>query len=376
MSVAENLTVEQPVQTPAPILDTPSPAPIVETPAPEADKRPTLREGLESSLKAIRDRPRDDAGRFTQAQKDAAAAAKAQQPAPVTPQPVVAQRPPDMPKAWAADKAQYWASMSPEQRAYITERETQMEAFHAKHAGLAQWQEAAQQNGTTLNEVLERVHAVESAMASDPASGLVQACQMVGLDRQGAISALQGALKSLGVVQTGLSNPAEAYPSAGRDQSATPNQQPVTDPRYAELEQRFNSITQTLQQQELAKAGEAVKAFASDPANKFYNDVSDDIVRELKKMRAVGEPVDLKTAYERACWGREDIRKQLVAEQVAQQVPAAVATKTQELDKSRSASRSVAGSPPVAEGRSSADQPSKLRDQIAQGVRTAMGSRA
>ncbi len=373
MSVAEDLTVDTSAPVaPAPILDTPSPAPVVETPAPAADKKPvTLREGIESSLKAIRDRPRDEVGRFAQTpakQPDPAAVAKQAVPAPAQPAAAPPMRPADMPKAWKAEAAQHWSTLPPEARTYITEREAQMEAFHAKHAGLGPWQEAATQNGTTLNEVLERVHAVETAMASDPSQGLIQACQMVGLDRGSAVQALQGALKALGV-DGGQPAP---QPQPGQQ----PAQHPVQDPRYDELARRFETVTNTLQQQEMAKAGEAVKAFAADPANKHYNEVADDIVRELKAMRALGQTPDLKLAYERACWGRTDIREKLVAEQIATKVPAAVTAKTQELDKSRSASRSVAGSPPVAEGRSSADQPSKVRDMIANGVRTAMGSRA
>lgn len=370
MSVAEDLTVEsQSPVTPAPVLDTPSPAPVVETPAPEADKKFSLRDNLESSLKAIRDRPRDEVGRFAQSpakQPDPAAVAKQAVPAPAQPAAAPVQRPADMPKAWKAEAASHWSTLPPEARAYITERESQMEAFHAKHAGLGPWQEAAAQNGTTLHEVLERVHTVENAMATDPAQGLIQACQMVGLDRGSAVQALTGALKALGV---------DAGQPGQLQQPGQPAPQPIQDPRYDELAKRFETVTQTLQQQEMQKAGEAVKAFAADPANKHYNEVADDIVRELKAMRALGQTPDLKLAYERACWGREDIRNQLVAEKVAEKVPVAVAAKTQELDKSRSASRSVAGSPPVAEGRSSADQPSKLRDMIAQGVRERIGSR-
>jgi hypothetical protein len=372
MSVAEDLTVDTSVpQTPAPVLDAPAPAPVVETPAPVQDKRQSTREALESSLKAVRDRPRDEVGRFAQKQPDRTAVAKPAVPTPAQPaaavapgaQPKAIERPADMPKAWGADKAAIWSGLPPEAHAYLTEREAQMEAFHAKHAGLAQWQEAATQNGTTLHEVLERVHAVENAMATDASQGLIQACQMVGLDRASAVQALQGALQKLGVQGSGATPPQPGQPPAGE----------VRDPRYDELARQFQTVTQTLQQQEMQKADAAVRAFAADPANKFYAEVSEDIVRELKAMRALGQNTDLKLAYERACWGRPDIREKLVAEQIATKVPAAVDAKTQELEKARSASRSVAGSPPQAEGRSSADKPSNVRDMLTQQVRAVAG---
>lgn len=372
MNVDAASTVDTIPVTPAPVLDAPASPPVEQAPAPQADKKPvTLREGLESSLKAIRDRPRDEGGRFATSpakQPDPAAGVKQAVPTPAQPVPAVKpERPADMPKAWSADKAQHWSTLSPEARAYITEREAQMEAFHAKHAGLGQWQEAATQNGTTLNEILERVHHVETAMSTDPAQGLIQACQMVGLDRNAAVQALSGALKALGV---------DGGQPAPQPNGQAPPAQPPQDPRVDGLQRQLQTITQSIQQQEAAKADAAVKAFAADPANKFYNEVGDDIVRELKAMRALGQAPDLKLAYERACWGRSDIREKLVAEQIANKVPAAVEAKTQELEKSRSASRSVAGSPPAADGRSSADKPSKLRDMIANGVQTAMGSRA
>ena len=354
---------------------------VTETPAqtvPDTPDAPepklSMREGMEATLKAIRERPervRDESGRFAPAGTDKAPerpAAAVLAPAPVQPAAaapsVKPARPTDMPAAWGADKATAWTALPPDAKAYVAQREQQMEAFHANYAGLKPWQEAATANQTTLPEVLQRVHMVETAMGRDPSEGLVAALQMVGIEGQGAAQALVGALRRLGVNLGGQPQPA-----------AQPNgqAQPQGDPRYDDLARRFETIQQTLAQQEMSKAQGNVAAFAADPANKFFPQVQDAVVSELKAMRALGRQPDLKEAYERALWTRPDIREQLVAEQVAAQVPAAVATRTQELDKSRLASRSVTGSPPTAEGRSSAERPAKLRDEIAMGVRNAMG---
>lgn len=366
-------TVDPITTAPAPVLDTPETAP----PAPpetttDAPKPVSIREGIESSLKAIRDRPRDEVGRFAPTpakQPDPATAATKAAPAPAQPAVVAPPvRPADMPKAWAADKAQHWAGMTPEQRAYVTERETQMEAFHAKHAGLGQWQEAAAANNTTLNEVLERVHTVETAMATDPAQGLIQACHMVGLDKQSAVAALAGALRNLGV---------QVGPSAQQPQSQTPSAPPQSlPPEVQQVLQRVQTLEGTLRERALSDADQRVQAFFADPANKYANELQNEISGELKAMRAKGEAPDLAKAYERAMWNTPRLREQIVADQVAQKQKEADAARAQELEKARSASRSVAGSPPVAEGRSSADQPSKTRDMIAQGVRNAMHGRA
>lgn len=268
-----------------------------------------------------------------------------------------------MPKAWGADKAAIWSGLSPEALAYISEREAQMEAFHGKHAGVSKWADIAAENGTSLPEVLERVHQVENVMASDPASGLIAACQMVGMDAQSAVAALQGALAKLGVA----GNSPEGVSGELKPQ------QPVADPRVEVLTQRLSSIEQTFQAQAMAKANDQVQAFFADAKNEFARELQNEIAQELRAMRAMGQQPDLAKAYERALWTRPDVREKLVAKQIAEKTEEAAKLKAQELIKARSASRSVAGSPPLAEGRSSADRPSKLRDEIAAQVRSVNG---
>lgn len=366
MNVDAASTVETQVQTPvqAPIDPPASEAPEARQPEPQS-KGPTLRESVESSLKGLRERARDEGGRFTQS--------KAPEPQlPVEqPKPAKIERPANMPKAWGADKASIWTGLSPEAVAHISEREAAMEAFHAKHAGLGEWQKAAEANGTTLNDVLQRVSVVENALLQDPSQGLIQACQMVGMERGGAIQALTGALRALGV---NVGGGGQQQPPQQQGQPQQP-QTELRDPRVDEVLTKLSTIESTFGKQAEDRALQAVEAFRADTNNKYFDQVADDVIRELQAMRALGKQPDLKLAYERACWGRADIREKLVAEQVASKTSAQTAAQTQVLEKSRSASRSVAGSPPQVEGRSSADRPSKLRDQVAQGVRSAMAGR-
>lgn len=366
-----------------PIIETPAalPAPIVETPAPVTPepkvaevKGPTVREGVEAAFKAVRERPRDEGGRFAAAEAAKKAALSAPQiPAVMEPKPVATpvkvERPADMPKAWGADKTALWAAMTPEQRAYVTDRETQMEGFHSKFGGLSQWHEAAAANNTTLPEVLDRVNKVETAMIQDPSQGLTMACEMVGMDRNATAKALMGALQKLGV-----------QIPAHSDQTWQPEQPQALPPEVAALRQELDGIKSIFARQqedrqraELGKAQEQVKTFFADPANKYANDVANEISAELKAMKAMGIPLDLPKAYERAMWNRPDLRAKLIAEQVAPKQDEAAKAQAQALEKARSASRSVAGSPPLAEGRSSAERPSKLRDEIAMRVRNAAG---
>lgn len=366
------LIVETPAAPPAPatLLETPvTPEPKAAEPA---IKGLSVREGVEAALKTIRDRPRDEIGRFAQKQADDAAlkAATVPQTFPATPVAAVKpERPADMPKAWGADKSQLWAAMTPEQRAYVTDRESQMEGFHSKFGGLAPWHEAAAANNTTLPEVLDRVNRVETAMIQDPSQGLTMACEMVGMDRNATAKALMGALQKLGVQLP-----------AHSDQTWQQPEQPQVPPEVAALRQELDGIKgyfaqqqAEVQKRELEKAQGVVQAFFADASNKYANDVANEISAELKAMKAMGKPLDLKSAYERALWTRPDLREKLIAEQVAPKQAEAEKAQAQALEKARSASRSVAGSPPLAEGRSSAERPSKLRDEIAMRVRNAAG---
>lgn len=362
---------DRPLETTAPVTPAIDLTPPTQTPAAEkvaVEVKPTMRQDIEASLKTLRDRPRDEAGRF--AAQQAADAAKAALKTPVAPLVVVKpERPADMPKAWGADKGAQWATLTPEAKAYVLERETQMEGFHSKFGGLAQWHEAAAANNTTLPEVLERVNKVESAMIADPAQGFILAGEMVGMDRNATARALISALQKLGV----------QLPSHS-DQAPNTQQPAQLPPELQSLQQRIDTIEGTFKQQAeadqrqaLAKAQDVVKAFFADPANKHANELQTEISGELKAMKAMGKVLDLKVAYERALWTRPDLRDKLIAEQVAPKQAEAEAAKAQALLKARSASRSVAGSPPLAEGRSSAERPSKLRDEIAMRVRNAQG---
>jgi hypothetical protein len=351
----------------------------VEQALPAVEPKRSLRDDLAAAVEAHKQsQARDDkTGRFASSAPSPTADVKPGQPAagdasPITPapaaappQPLAADRPANMPKAWGADRAAIWSTLPPEAVAYISEREAQMEAFHAKHAGLSRWQEAATENGTSLPEVLDRVYQVESAMASDPSSGLIAACQMVGMDAPGAVAAMQGALRKLGV--------AGPAPTADDGTGQPQPQAPAADPRVEVLTQRLSSIERTFQDQATAKANEQVQAFFADAKNEFAKELQNEIAAELRAMRAMGQQPDLPKAYERALWTRPDVREKLVAKQIAQKTEEAAKLKAQELTKARSASRSVAGSPPVAEGRSSADRPSKLRDEIAAQVRSVNG---
>jgi hypothetical protein len=272
------------------------------------------------------------------------------------------ERPADMPKAWSAEKAANWNTLPQEAKAYIIERETQMEGLHSKVGGLSKWADAAAQNNTTLPEVLERVSTVENAMLSDPASGMLMAGQMVGMSRDDTARALIGALQQLGYNIPGIQQSPQAQ-----------QRQAQFDPEVQSLRQELNTIKGHFEGERLAKAQQSVEAFFADPKNARAKDVQDEIAAELKAMKAMGRPLDLNAAYERALWTRPDLREQLIAEKQAASQAALAQAKTQELAKSRTASRSVAGSPPMADAQAIGSKPVALRAQLEQALAARQG---
>lgn len=356
-----SLAVEMPTTTPTPMPTLPpleAEKPIAAPEQKVADKAPSLREGLEEGLRNIRDgRVRDpQTGKFApKVQPNGVDPATV---GPVAAAPAKVERPANMPKAWGADKAALWSAMTPEQQAYVTDRETQADQLHQNYGGLKKWHETALENGTTLVEAIEKMHAVEAKMYESPPDGIIAAMQAVGLDHQSAVRTLVGALQKLGVDLSG---------AQVRQAQPQQQQQQFRDPRVDQLieRDRANAIRQ---------AQETVQKFRTDPANKYFEEVGDDIMREIGFVRSQGLQPDLKEIYDRVVWANPGTRQKLIAEQAAKAAEAQAQVKTQELTKARSASGSVAGTLPAAEGRR-ADKPASLRDDLTSKVRALMGSR-
>lgn len=341
---------------------------VAEQPAQETKtEAPSLRDELAASLSKIKnqrpDASRDEAGKFTKAQEAQAAQPGTQAPAAAAAAP---DRPGDMPKAWGADKAAHWSSLSPEAKAYIAEREAKMEEFHGKFSGLQRFHDMAAANGNTLPAVLERVANIENQMLQDPTVGFVMAGQMVGMTPEQTAQALFGALKRLGY------DPQQPQAGQERQEQGQPMNL-ATLPEFQALKRDLDGLKQSATQQVMASTLKTVEAFFADPANKFAKDVEADIAREIKAMRAIGQEPDLKAAYERALWTRPDIRQKLIDEQVQAAAQAKAAAQARESERVRQASRSIAGAPPNGEGRASGIKPGNLREELATQLRARLG---
>jgi len=197
------------------------------------------------------------------------------------------------PKSWPKEMHDHWAKTPPEVQQYWQTREKQM------LDGLDQYKQAAT-FGKTFNDVIAPYH---------------EDFQRHGVDPQRAVAFLLEANRRL---TTGTpESRQQAYQELGRNlglqaqASPQPGEAPAPlDPTVQTLKQQVDQIlqAQTRQQQAALEAARAksqseVDAFAADPNNAFFDEVTDDIVKFIK----AGD--SLQDAYQRAIWANPVTRE-------------------------------------------------------------------
>lgn len=223
-----------------------------------------------------------------------------------TPAPVMGQNSEirDLPKSWKKEMAPVWAKLPKEVHDYVYEREANvMRGFQQYQAGNESWQTLIKPFAPIFqqNPGVQPVQLMHGLMNThlrlcDPATPVAQRAQLA---RQ--------IFQDYGIPLDGL----ETTPDA--------TQQELNALR-AEISQIKSSWTQrqeTERQTEVNKHVEIINAFASDPKNKYFNELGNDIHRLIQ----TGVAKDIATAYETACWMNPSVRAKLLAEQQAAQNP-------------------------------------------------------
>jgi len=88
-----------------------------------------------------------------------------------------------------------------------------------------------------------------------------------------------------------------------------------------------------------------VERFASDPTNKYFDNVADQMVPLITQAQASGQPVDLKSIYETACWMNPEVRSALIKEQSTKASAEQAAKARQVATQARQSGASIAGGP-------------------------------
>ncbi len=295
--------------------------------APVAEAGPSLRDDISAAFDKLSEGEGDAAaaaagqvrdpatGRFAPKVADGQQPVEGQQAAPQEAQPGA------VPPSWSK-RSELFAKAPPELQAAIVEREAEMARGVERFKGLAEFADMAEKSGTTLQTALAAYVNIEQMLHADFIGGVKEICRNYGIEPAALAAQLGGAPAAAGTpAQTG------SQPAA----SAAPN------PEIIELRQTVHSMR-------LEQAGREVQAFMSDPANKYFEEVADDVSRLIRASNASGDNLSLKDAYEQAIWANPAVRARLLAERQTEEAKARIATATKAATTAQRAGKSLAGS--------------------------------
>lgn len=316
-----------------------------------------VRGAIESAMKEVSDRVRDDQGRFSRPDETPAIEKPAEQTAlskpsaevgqPVTEQPASI-KPPD---SWTPAAKSKFAALDPDIQQEVMRREAEV------HKGFTK-QDEHRTIGKSFSDVVspyvpmiraeggEPIAAVQQLLqtaynlrAANPAQKqdmFIGLAQQYGVDLNGVFQRLQGG-------------------------------QPQVDPQVYQLQQQLAELqrdrtqqSSAFEAQEQAQIHQTIDGFASDPKNVYFTNVKPEMAALLRDGRAQ----DLQEAYDMACWARPDIRP-LMLQQNEQQKQAESRSKAQ---RARAAGSSISGSPTGSGGNVSPENRS-LADEIRANLR-------
>jgi hypothetical protein len=157
---------------------------------------------------------------------------------------------------------------------------------------VAQYADMAEQSGTTLKDALSRYVQYEKSMEANPVQTLLNLAALYQVKPQQIMAALGSA----------------GQQPQGGSQAAQPAQ---IDPRIA---QTIQSLQSQVEEMRVAPIKQSVAQFFDDPANKYADQVADTIALILNS----NPNVDLKSAYDQACWSDPAVRAEMLKEQQAE----------------------------------------------------------
>ena len=281
------------------------------------------------------DRPRTPDGKF--APKDSKTAADEVTPGPTAEPPAstIDGEPVaptfQAPKTWRKEAAEAFSSLPAMVQAEITKREQDI------FKGISQYKEHAQV-GHVFNETLKPFLPLFQRYQLNPADATKRAltahfnltlsspATKVELAK-GLLSDYGISLESLGVPSSQAEGGAPAGPS-------------LQDQELQHLRAQLQQVSETttmIQRRHLEQVHSQVKGdvdkFAADPANLYFNELTDDMERLIRS----GAAADLPAAYEAAIWQNPVVRAKEIARLSAQQSAQQTANITAKVDSARKA---------------------------------------
>lgn len=300
------------------------------TPSPSRDD-----DSPESSGPSASTRPRTPDGKF--AAKEATAEVTPGPASPVTeqaPEAPVAPAAPlfSPPKTWRKEAAEAFATLPPLVQEEITKREQDI------FRGISQYKEHAQIGqvfDTTLKPMLPLFQKYNLNPADAAKRALTAHFNLTLAAPEVKVELARTLLRDYGIPLEALGLP-DGTTSAVQAQS-----NPILEQRISQLQQQLAEVgqTTTFMQQRYAEQVRSqtrgtVDKFADDPANIYFNDLTDDMVRLIQS----GAAQDLPEAYEKAVWLNPVVRAKEIARLSAAQSAQSATQSTAKISEARRAS--------------------------------------
>ena len=292
METATDVVGSTPTPSESPVADTP----ITETPAVE----PSLDDDL-SSIWAKNNPPREN-GRFAPknpTEPAAEGATEVKEVADQTAQTPLEQAKPaiDAPVSWSAEQKAKWATLPPDTREYIAQRDKesheaisragqQIKAFEPIRNVIEQFAPTFQKNGLQPHEGIARMMAVNEMLETNPRAAIAEIAKAYGVNLQGET-----------------------------EQNADPG-----SARVAELEAKLAKVEShlTAQQRQQVNAennalAREIADFANDPKNPRPHFES--VRKVMAGLMSSGAAETMQEAYDKAVYADPTIRQSILADQ-------------------------------------------------------------
>jgi hypothetical protein len=210
-------------------------------------------------------------------------------------------------------------------KAAVSKREEEIDRGFAKlkdyKAIESQHSAQAQQYGVPLPEFINRLAAADKFLQTQPLDAIKWLAQTYKID--------------LGQLGAPAQQPGQPQPA----------QQPQHDAVVQPLLQEINALKEIVYGDKRNQINSQVETFFADPKNKYSENVADQMVILINEAKRAGQPVDLPSIYETACFMNPEVRAALIKEQTGKAQADHVEKARQTANQARAAGASITGGP-------------------------------
>ncbi|GAA0696337.1 hypothetical protein ISN75_06825 [Dyella marensis] len=314
---------------------------------PPADEPKSLREELSSSLAEIKERARDDQGRFSKDQKPVVDKVAKDPAAKVD---VTAPEEVPFPASWRQDMKDKWGNLPPEVRKYVSEREAEV------HKGFTKLDDE-RAFGKSMRETIQPYMALIQSEGAKPEEAVRSLLNTAYILRSGQphqkVQAMRGVMDAYGI------DPRELFATyQGAQQAPDPHVQSL-ESQLLELKQWRENLVAQQSNQVQDDANRQVADFASSAEHPHFERVRPRMAMLIQS----GMASTMDEAYQQAVWADAELRSTMLEERQKAAEQAKRAEADARAKAARAAGGSVRGSPAIG-STATGDANLSLRDEL------------